>query len=254
MSIQNIIEFILYKNYTEIKSESARSYLGLIWWIIEPLIYLGAFYVLFVIILKRGSPNFVPFFLCGVVVWKWFASGVQSGSQAISIYRSILLQVYVPKFIFPIIVVVGSTSRFIPIFIIFSFFLLFYGMPVHVTWVAVPFVVLTQFCLIIALVLLASGITPFLPDFKVAIDNGILMLFFLSGVFFDINEVQEPVKSYLLLNPMAGIIDEYRNIMIRGLWPDVSRMGYVLLFSLATGSLGLAILKIMDRRYGKVRF
>jgi lipopolysaccharide transport system permease protein len=53
---------------------------------------------------------------------------------------------------------------------------------------------------------------------------------------------------------MAGIIDEYRNVMIRGLWPNMERMGYILLFSVAAGSLGLAILRFMDRRYGKVRF
>jgi lipopolysaccharide transport system permease protein len=207
-----------------------------------------------VLILQRGGPDFVPFFLCGVVVWKWFASSIQGGSQAIGIYQGLSQQVYVPKYVFPIIMVMGSTTRFIPVFVLLTLFLLFSGIPIQSSWIAIPLVMLIQFCLLIALALLTGAITPIVPDLKVAIDNGMQILFFISGVFFNINEVHEPLKMYLFLNPMAGIIDEYRNVMIRGLWPNMERMGYILLFSVAAGSLGLAILRFMDRRYGKVRF
>jgi len=131
---------------------------------------------------------------------------------------------------------------------------LLYGVPVHTTWLAVPFLVLIQFCLIVSLALLGSSLTPFLPDLKVAIDNGILMLFFLSGVFFNVNDVSEPLRSYMLLNPMAGLIDGYRNVLIRGLWPDMAQIVYILFFSAVSGTLGIVILKRMDRRYGKARF
>ena len=102
--------------------------------------------------------------------------------------------------------------------------------------------------------MLVGAITPFLPDIKVIIDNGMMLLFFISGVFFNINEVQEPLRSYLLLNPMAGLIDEYRNVMIRGIWPDSGRLAIVLFLSFVLGALALTLLKKMDHKYGKVRF
>ncbi len=254
MRLRNALELILYKSYTEIKADAARSYLGLIWWIIEPLLYLCAFYILFVLVFQRGGPGFVPFFLCGIVVWKWFASGVQAGSQAINLNRALSQQVYIPKYVFPFITIMGAATRFIPVLLLYMLFLLLYGVPVHTTWLAVPFLVLIQFCLIVSLALLGSSLTPFLPDLKVAIDNGILMLFFLSGVFFNVNDVSEPLRSYMLLNPMAGLIDGYRNVLIRGLWPDMAQIVYILFFSAVSGTLGIVILKRMDRRYGKARF
>lgn len=254
MQLRNTLELILYKAYTDLKAEAARSYLGLLWWIIEPILYLCAFYVLFVLVLQRGGPDFVPTFLCGAVVWKWFDSGLKGGSHAIGAHRGLLQQVYVPKYIFPIIAVLGSTARFIPVFVVFAIFLLLYGIPTRTTWLAAPMVMLTQFCLVMALAMLVGAITPFLPDLKVAIDNGMMLLFFISGVFFNINEVHEPLKSYLLLNPMAGLINEYRNIMIRGIWPDTGYLSIVLVFSIALGTLALALLKRMDHKYGKVRF
>lgn len=254
MQLRNTLELILYKSYTDIKAEAARSYLGLLWWIIEPLLYLCAFYILFVLVMHRGDTDFVPTFLCGAVVWKWFASGIQGGAHVISTHRGLLQQVYVPKYIFPVIAVLGSTVRFVPVFGIFTIFLLLYGVPIQATWLAVPLVMLAQFFLVLSLAMLVGAITPFLPDLKPAIDNGMMLLFFISGVFFNINEVHEPLRSYLLLNPMAGLIDEYRNVMIRGIWPDLIRLAIILACSIALGVLALVLLKKMDHKYGKVRF
>lgn len=251
---RNSLELILYKTYTDLKAEAARSYLGLLWWIIEPVLYLCAFYILFVLVQKRGGTDFVPTFLCGAVVWKWFDSGLKGGAHAIGAHRGLLQQVYVPKYIFPVIAVLGSTARFIPVFLIFAVFLLLYGIPAQVTWLAAPMIMLTQLCLVLSLAMLVGAITPFLPDLKAVIDNGMMVLFFISGVFFNINEVHEPLKSYLLLNPMAGLIDEYRNVMIRGIWPDTGRLAIILFSSIALGGLALVLLKQMDHKYGKVRF
>jgi len=207
-----------------------------------------------VLIAVFGGQDFVPTFLCGAVVWKWFDSGVKGGSNSISVHNGLLQQVYVPKYIFPVIAVLGSTARFLPVFAIFSIFLLLYGIHAQATWLAAPMVMFTQLCLVLALSMLVGAITPFLPDFKVAIDNGMMLLFFISGVFYNINDVHEPLKSYLLLNPMAGLIDEYRNVMIRGIWPDSGRLAIILFSSVALGALALALLKQMDHKYGKVRF
>jgi lipopolysaccharide transport system permease protein len=254
MLLRNTIELIFYKAYTDIKAEASRSYLGLLWWIIEPIMYMCAFYILFVLVLHQGGTDFVPTFLCAAVVWKWFDSGLRGGSQSITANRGLLQQVYVPKYTFPIIAVLGSTARFIPVFLILMVYLLLSGITVQTTWFAVPALMLTQFCLVISLALLAGAITPFLPDLKVAIENGLMMLFFLSGVFFDINTVQEPLRSYLLINPMAGLIIEYRNTLLHGIWPDYTRLSLILLSSLAICGCSLILLKRMDHQYGKVGF
>lgn len=254
MLLRNSIELILYKTYADIKAEAARSYLGILWWIIEPILYLCAFYVLFVLVMHRGDSDFVPTFLCGAVVWKWFDSGLKGGSHAISAHNGLLQQVYVPKYIFPVIAVLGSTTRFLPVFLVLLAFLLTFGIHAQLTWLAVPIVLITQFCMVMALAMLVGAITPLLPDLKVAIDNSMMLLFFISGIFFNINEVHEPLKSYLLLNPMAVLIDEYRNVIIRGIWPNTGRLAFILFLSIVLCTLALGLLKKMDHKYGKVRF
>ena len=254
MQIQQALDLIFYKAYTDLKAEASRSYLGVLWWLIEPVLYLGAFYILFVLVMQRGGPDFVPTFLCGAVVWKWFDSGIKGGGHAISAHHGLLQQVYVPKYIFAVIVVLGSSARFLPVFGVFCLFLLIYGIPAQTTWLAAPALIFIQFLLVLSIALLVSAITPFLPDLRVAIDQGMMLLFFISGVFFNINEVHEPVRSWLLLNPIAGLIDEYRNVLIRGVWPDLQRLAAISLASLSISAIGLALLKRLDHKYGKVRF
>ncbi|WP_179058979.1 ABC transporter permease [Pseudomonas taiwanensis] len=245
---------IIYKSYTDLKAEAARSYLGVMWWLIEPILYLAAFYILLVVILHRGGPDFVPVFLCGAVVWKWFDSGVKGGGQSVHVHSGLLQQVYVPKFVFPLIAVFGSTARFIPVFLVFIVFLLVYGVDARPSWLSLPIILLAQFAMVTAVAMLTGAVTPFLPDLKVVIDNGMMLVFFMSGVFFNLNDVHEPIRSYLLLNPMAALISEYRSVMIYGQWPNPSHIALILSFSLIVGFIGVYLLRKLDRRYGKVGF
>lgn len=254
MNLKQALHLILFKTYADLKAESARSYLGLFWWIVEPALYVIALYVLFVKVFDRGGPDFVPFLLCGTITWKWFASGLQGGTTSISAYSGLLQQIYVPKYVFPTVAVLGSTARFIPVFLLLLLFLLVYGTTPTLAWLGILVVIPTHFFFILSLATLVGAITPFFPDIKFAISNGLMLLFFISGVFFNINDVADPLKSYLLLNPMAGLIDEYRNVMLRGAWPNIGRLLKIFLTSGIIGVIALTLLSRLDRKYGKVRF
>lgn len=248
------LEIVLYKTYADLRAEAERSYLSFVWWILEPLLYLGAFYVLFVVIFQRGGPEFVPFFLCGAIVWKWFDAGLKGGGNSIIAHGGLIQQVYVPKFVFPIIAVLGATARFLPVLLLFLVFLVWYGVGAKGAWAALPLLIVVQLCLTVALAMLVASITPFLPDLRLAVDNGLIVVFFVSGVLFDINDVHEPARTLLFLNPMAVLIDEYREVLIAGNWPDAWRVGAVLAFSAASAALALLVLTRFDRRYSKLRF
>lgn len=251
---RTIIEFIFYKTYVDIRTEATRSYLGLLWWIAEPVLYLGAFYILFVEVLHRDGQGFVPMFLCGAVVWKWFDNGVRRGAIAINQHRGLLQQVYVPKYIFPVILVLESAARFVPVFLVLLAFLWAYGIAPQGAWLSVPLVMAVQFLLVVSVAMLAGAVVPFLPDLKMAIDNGMILLMFLSGVFFNMGEVNEPLRSWLMLNPMAAVIDEYRHILLRGQWPDAERLAGVAAFAVAVAGVALVIFRRMDFHYARARF
>lgn len=248
----NYLELILYKAYADLKAEASRGYLGTLWWVLEPMLYLAVFYVLFAIIRHQGEGDFVAFLLVGLIAWKWFASTVIQGSKSVANGAGLMQQVYLPKYIFPGVVAVTNSVKFLIVLTIMLVFLVFYGIPPVLEWFSLPALVIVQFILMLAISSVLAAVLPFLPDLRQLIDNALVLLFFLSGVIFDISRAPEGIKAYLYLNPMVAMIENYRAVLIKGKIPDWSVLFIILALSVAGLVLAMWLFRRYDRVYPKV--
>ena len=244
----NYIELIFYKAYADLKAEASRGYLGTIWWILEPVLYLAVFYVVFSVIRHRGEGDFVAFMLVGLVTWKWFASTVAQGSKSVSNGAGLMQQVYLPKYIFPGVVALTNLAKFAVVFTLMLIFIVLYGIAPTLAWIALPVILAVQFMVMLAISGILAALLPFLPDMRQLIDNALVLLFFLSGVIFDIGQAPENIRPYLYLNPMVGLIKNYRSVIINGLMPDWFYLAVVLMLSI----LGLLIAKRLFDRFDRI--
>jgi len=78
------------------------------------------------------------------------------------------------------------------------------------------------------------------------------MLFFMSGIFFDIRELPEDVQGILYLNPMVTIIGGYRDVLLNSTWPDAQALMTVLAVAGLFFFWGARRLNRYDRRFAKV--
>ena len=124
---QRIRDIIQYKTYAELKAESQRYYLGFLWWLIEPVIYMLVFYFVFGILFQRGTEDFVVFLLTGLVFWHWFQSTVMQGVDTLQANRVLYNQVFVPKYLFPAVVMLKNSAKFGVVLAVLLLFLLVYG-------------------------------------------------------------------------------------------------------------------------------
>jgi len=164
----------------------------------------------------------------------------------------LIRQVYIPKQVFPAMVVMTSTMKFLIVFVLLIAFLIVTGKSPSAAWLALPVLMGLQLLVTLAIGSVLASIVPFIPDLKLIVDNGMILLFFLSGVFFDISSASPQVKSYLYLNPMVLIIENYRKVLLDGVWPDWFLLSTVFLISLAGLALGWHLLLKFDRTYVKV--
>jgi len=73
---QHYLTIIIQKSVNDIIAESRRGYIGLLWWVVEPVLYMSVFYLIFVVILHRGGEGAVAFFLLYKIsfhIWLSFA-------------------------------------------------------------------------------------------------------------------------------------------------------------------------------------
>ena len=161
-------------------------------------------------------------------------------------------QVYLPKILLPTIIVLVNTVKFGFMLPLLMLFLVLSGFTVETSWLALIPLMLVQFALVWSLTAFLAAVVPFLPDLRYVIENGLLIIMFLSGVFYSIGDLSPPVRDVLYLNPMALLLDAYRAVLIEGAWPAISGLAYSLAFSLFFGLIAAWLLIRFDRRYPKV--
>lgn len=246
--LAHFTQLVLRRAWIDLKTEAAQNYIGVVWWVLEPLMYMVTFYVVFEVFMQRGGPGFVGFLLCGIVFFRWFDSATKSASTSIMVNGALIRQIYLPKLLFPLTAITSATIRFGFIFTLLMIFLSFYTAGPRWIWLVVPVLLCIQFLFIAGLGMVLSVFVPIYPDLRKIIDNGMLLLFYMSGVFFDTSRLAPEIQKWLNLNPMAVMIKQFRAVLLNAQTPDWVALGYVLLTALVLMTIGLGLLYYYDRK------
>lgn len=243
---------VLFRTYAELRAEASRSFFGVLWWVVEPIIYMLAFYFVFSAVRGIEGIDYIAFLLVGLVSWKWFASGLSQVSNAVQSNYGLINQIYLPKDTFIYIPLFLNFIKFCIVFFVLLVFLLITEHSISFAWFGLPVIIFAQFMLILGVGSLLASVLPLFPDIKILIENALLMLFFMSGIFFNINEVGGTRGEILRLNPVGILLDDYRSVLLHGKLPGFDVLAITTLISLALYLLSLVILKRFDKVYPKI--
>lgn len=246
-------ELLIHKSIFNIKNEVARYYLNYLWWIIEPALTITTFYFIFGIMLNRGTQNFPSFLVIGIVTWKWFSNSVNHCSNSLLTNKNLILQTDIPKIFFPLEIFIRNSFKQFFVMSLTLLFITFSINPKIDTWISLPLLLIIQSLYIIGIGALCSSIVPFIPDAKFIISTLIHLAMYGSGIFFSIDDVVLPEHRFIMyMNPMAGLIKNYREILMYGRWPDWTYLGYLTLGGIALCALAFFVLHKLDHVYPRV--
>ncbi|MDX1501226.1 MAG: ABC transporter permease [Thermoanaerobaculia bacterium] len=246
------LDLVVYRAYADLRGEAERTYAGYLWWVIDPVVNMAVYYVVFAFFLDRGREDFAPFLLIGLVTWRWFQTAVRIASASILGGAGLMRQVYLPKIVLPTSDVVNLTLRFLFAFALLLPFLWIYGFPVTLSYLALPILMVVELLLILAVVYPLAALVPLLPDLRKVVDNGLTLLFFLSGIFYAGASLPERVRPYFYLNPVVHLIEGYRTVLMEGRWPAPLPLVAVVVGSLIGVAVGSALLSRWDRLYPRL--
>jgi len=212
-------DLLQYMVLSSARNESRQLYAGFSWWVLELLMYMSVMYLVFGVILERGGPGFIGFLLVGFIFWRWNDSSVKKAAQSLLSAKAILTQAQLPPVLFPLADVLSLFVRFLIILVLLSVFSIIYTGQFGAAYLALPLVLAINLMFIFALGLCLGLVVPFIPDSKKIIDSGFQLLFFASGIFYDISALDPAVARILYLNPFANFLTLYRGIMLEGTFP-----------------------------------
>ncbi|MBS4536515.1 ABC transporter permease [Clostridium sp. D2Q-14] len=245
-------EYILFTTKSELKVQLSSTFLGYLWWILDPLMYMLVYMLVVMIIFKSGGENFPIFVFSALVPWKWTVSSIKDAAKSIKGKSSILQQVYLPKYILPLIKTLINTTKFLFGILVLLVLLIFFRVPYTVHLMEFFVVFMVQLSLILGIGFILAHLGVFFKDIDNILDFTLRFWFYVSPTLYGLEKIPEKVRFIWWLNPLTTIYTSYRNIFLEGTSPLYGPLLIWFAFSVVLISIGLKYLYKFDKNYTKV--
>lgn len=236
-----------------------QTVLGPLWFVIQPLMTMLMFLVVFGTIAKIGVGSAPPslFYLGGIIIWTYFSDCFMQTSDTFTGNADIFSKVYFPRLILPLSKVISGLVKF---GIQLGLFLMLY---VYYYWTgaSVEFMVAWSWLLPILIVLMAglglgfglifSAMTTKYRDLRFLLQFGIQLLMYATPVIYPISSLPEgsTLRQLLFYNPLAHIVEAFKYIFLGEGWLTASGLLYAGIFTVVVLALGIIIFNRTERSF-----
>lgn len=223
-------ELILNLALRELKARYKNTVLGFFWSLLNPLAMMLVFTAVFTVFMRSEVENFPIYALCGLLPWNFFSAAVMGSVSAIVNNSNLVTKVYFPREVLPIATVLANLVNFLLTLVVLFVALLLVQTPFNPWLWLLPVVILIQSAFILGLAFILSTLNVFYRDTLMVMDVAMLAWFFLTPIFYPLEELPKryPIggieldlhRTMYILNPMASIINTYRDLLYRGYRTD----------------------------------
>lgn len=243
---------VAYRIYADLRTERQRTFLGIAWWFIDPIVFVSVYYVVFDILMRTRTPDFIAFLAIGVLMYRWFGVCVQSSANSIAGASSLMRTLRLPITLFPTITVLTNTVRFLIPFSAFIVAAWIYGYHPGRSYAALPLVLIALLSVGSAVGFVFAALLPFLPDLEKVIEFGLRALMYMSGIFYSVDRLAPEVREMFFLNPVAFLLDAARKIILYDQMPDLGRLVLITVVSCIVVAVAAVLLRQFRGTYVKV--
>jgi len=239
----------------ELKVRYKRSLFGLLWTMLNPLLLMVVYTVVFTAIMPSAVRNFSVFLLSGLLPWIFFSTAVMQGLFSILGNQELIRKVRVPQSVFPLSVVgsnlVNFTLSLIPLFLL----MIVLRQPVSAALLFIPVAAFFLLLFTSGVTLLLASFTVFFRDVRHLTEVALQLLLYLSPVLYSLDMLNQgkwwfPIfRGFLALNPMSYLIPLVRDPVFHARLPALSTVAIAAGASVGTFVLGFAVFQRLSARH-----
>lgn len=205
----------------DIKLKYRRSYLGIIWTMLNPLLMMMVLTIVFSTLFKRNIPNFPVYLLCGKILFDFYSQGSKDSMNAIVSSSSLIKKVYVPKYVFPVAKVLSAFVNLIFSLGALIFVMIITRMPFEWTILFIPIPLFYLLLFTTGMGLILSSYTVFFRD--IAHLYGVILTAwsYFTPLFYPADIIPQQFQILLKLNPLYHIIEMFRGVVMYNTIPSL---------------------------------
>ncbi len=225
----------------EIKRKYARSYLGILWSVLSPLLYMLVMTLVFSTMFKRNIQNFPLYYLTGYLFYNMYGQVSQSVMTVLVDNRNLLLRVKVPKNVFVLSRCYTAFINFLYSMVAYLPLLFLSGVKPSITMLLFPIdmVLCLMFGLGVGYIL--SILYVFFADIKYLYTVFMTMLMYMSAIFYPIEQVPKAMQLVIYNNPVYDYMLFARDCMVYGVFPSADLWIRIIVWGIASYLLGYLI-------------
>ena len=234
----------------DFKKKYKRTYLGMLWSVISPLMTLFIMSVVFKHFFGNETPHYTIYLFCGNIIFSFFSDSTSGGMASILSNAGIFTKINVPKYLFLFSRNISSLINFGLTFAVFIVFCIIDGIPPNPLFFAliIPISCLVVFNLGIGLIL--SCLFVFFRDLQYLWSVFTMLLMYLSAIFYTTERFAAlGVERLFLLNPIYVYIKYFRIVVIDAALPSTQFNLLAIGYAAVAFVIGLSVYKKTNKKF-----
>jgi lipopolysaccharide transport system permease protein len=207
-----------------VRARYQQSFLGVLWTIAQPVAQVAIFTIIFtrVIPVDTGDVPYPVFNFAAMAHWLLFSMAITDMVTSLVVNMNLVTKIYFPREILPLSMLLARMLDFVIGLGVLALLMLYFGMSIDwLSWlVLLPLVLIVQGLLSVGLGLLGAALNVFYRDVQHVFLLILRIWFYASPIIYPVERIGAQYRDLYFLNPMAGILEAYRAVLLRGEMPD----------------------------------
>jgi lipopolysaccharide transport system permease protein len=199
-----------------IKIRYKQSLLGIAWAVLQPLLLMVVYTVIFSVVTKvpHGGAPYAVFVYAALLPWTFFSTSITTASTSLVSHNNLITKVYFPREILPLTYVLAALFDFAMASVVLAVLLAIYHVPVTAGIVLVLPLLVIAFTFALSLSLFLSAFQVRFRDIGIAMALIMQLWMFATPVVYPLSVVPRRFLTLYSLNPMAGVVENFRQIVL----------------------------------------
>ena len=252
-------ETIRFLTHSNLKAGNRDKVLGHVWNLLDPLLFIAVYFVVFGWIFgqtaRARAADFLTYLVIGVLAWRFLEGAVSQSTSCIRSYRGLIHAISFPKAVLPVSICLSRLYDFLWGLMAFIIILLLIGMnwSVHLLWI--PLLVFVQLVFVMGLAFVVACLGAMYADTSNIVGVGMRLWFYCSPIFYYATGphgmIPDRYVLYYMLNPVACFFEAYRSAFLHASAPQAAILLYLVTVSVGLWLVGFVLFTRREGEFSK---
>lgn len=235
--------FFVIKELTsrEIKRKYSRSYLGIVWSVLNPLLMMLLLSTIFTQIFRKSIENFPIYYLSGYILWQMFTGSTNAAMTTLVDNKMLLIKAKLPMEIFVLARVYTALVNLGYSAIAYIIMLFIFRITPNWTMLFIPIIVVCLLVFALGISFILSTAYVFFGDVQHLYSVLLTLWMYCSALFYPVDQLTGIIRVVIENNPIFNYIDALRNVVIYSTIPPAMEFVRMLLWSITSYVVGYFI-------------